>query len=70
MLFVGRNGNTGANMFVAYSRDKVYKDIGTTRQLFIDNDIVAVVKNVTRRQHAPKKHPASPFTKTTAPGRS
>ena len=54
-------------MFVAYSRDKVYKDIGTTRQLFIDDDIVAVVKNVTRRQHTPKKHPASPVYKNDRP---
>ena len=48
-------------MYVAYSEDKVYKDVGTTRQLFIDDDVVAVVKNVTRRQHSPVKHPANPI---------
>ena len=27
-------------MYAAYSRDNVFKDIGTTRQLFIDDDSV------------------------------
>lgn len=54
-------------MFVAYSRDKVYKDVGNTRQLFIDDDVVAVVKNVTRRQHTPRKHPANPIYKNDKP---
>ena len=54
-------------MFVAYSRDQIYKDIGQTRQLFIDDDIVAVVKNLTRRQHTPKKHPNSPVYKNDRP---
>ena len=50
-------------MYLAYSPDKIHKDIGQTRQLFIDDDLVAVVKNVTRRQHTPKKHPANPIIK-------
>lgn len=54
-------------MFVAYTRDKVYKDVGTTRQLFIDDDVVAVVKNITRRQHSPQKHPANPLIKRDRP---
>ncbi len=48
-------------MYVAYSRDTVSKDVGDRRQLFIDNDLIAVVKNVTRRQHTPVKHPANPI---------
>ena len=48
-------------------RDKVYKDVGNTRQLFIDDDVVAVVKNVTRRQHTPRKHPANPIYKNDKP---
>ena len=42
-------------MYIAYSPDKIHKDIGQTRQLVIDDDLIAVVKNVTRRQHAPTK---------------
>ena len=44
-------------MHVAYSRDRTYKDVGTRRQLFIDDDVIAVVKNVTRRLHSPKSIP-------------
>ena len=54
-------------MYVAYSRDTVNKDVGNTRQLFIDDDVVAVVKNVTRRQHTPRKHPANPIYKNDKP---
>ena len=60
-------GIEDSSMFVAYSRDKVYKDVGNTRQLFIDDDVVAVVKNVTRRQHTPRKHPANPIYKNDKP---
>ena len=56
-------------MYVAYSEDKVYKDVGATRQLFIDDDVVAVVKNVTRRQHSPVKHPPTRSSCATNPGR-
>ena len=45
---------------VAYSQDTVFKDVGCTRQLFVDDDVIAAVKNVTRRQHRPAKHPANP----------
>ena len=31
------------------------------RQLFIDDDVIACVRNVTRRQHTPKKHPQNPL---------
>ncbi len=54
-------------MHVAYLPDKVYKDVGTRRQLFIDNDVIAVVKNLTRRQHGPKKHPDNPLIKRDKP---
>ena len=48
-------------MYVAYSEDRLFKEIGNTRQLFIDDDVVAVVKNVTRRRHTPRKHPNNPL---------
>lgn len=48
-------------MFVAYRRDQIFKDVGTTRQLFVDDDVIAVVKNVTRTLHSPKKHPSNPL---------
>src|SRR3990172_7335231 len=54
-------------MYVAYAPDKVYKDVSTVRQLFIDNDVIAVVKNVTRRQHTPKKHPQNPLIRRDQP---
>ena len=47
-------------MHVAYSQDTVFKDVGCTRQLFVDDDVIAAVKNVRRRQHRPAKHPANP----------
>ena len=50
-------------MYIAYSPDKIHKDIGQTWQLVIDDDLVAVVKNVTRRQHTPTKHPDNPMIK-------
>jgi hypothetical protein len=40
-------------MNVAYAADRVYEDVADTRQLFIDDDVIAVVKNVTCRQHTP-----------------
>ena len=54
-------------MYVAYSRDTVNKDVGTRRQLFIDDDVIAVVKNVTRRQHTPVKHPDNRIIKRDKP---
>ena len=54
-------------VYVAYRQDKVYKDIGDTPQLFIDDDIVAVVKNITRRQHWPVKDSANPLIRRDKP---
>ncbi len=54
-------------MHVAYSRDRAYKDVGTRRQLFIDDDVIAVVKNLTRRLHSPKKHSANPIIRRDKP---
>ena len=54
-------------MDVAYTRDKVYKDVGNRRQLFIDDDVIAVVKNVTRRLHSPVKHLKNPIIKRDKP---
>ena len=48
-------------MFIAYDNQRVDKPIGSYRQLFVDDDIIAAVKNVTRRQHTPRKHPANPL---------
>src|SRR3989304_980177 len=57
----------GQIVYVAYSPGTVYKDVGTTRQLFIDDDVVAVVKTVTRRQHTPKKHSGNPLIRRDKP---
>jgi hypothetical protein len=46
---------------VAYRRDRQYKDVGCRRQLFVDDDVVACVRNVKRTQHAPRKHPDNPL---------
>ena len=54
-------------MHVAYSRDTVNKDVGDTRQLFMDDDVIAVVKNITRRQHTPVKHPDNPIIRRDKP---
>ena len=54
-------------MFIAYSRDYVHKEIGTTKQLFVDDDVVASVRNVTRRQHTPRKHPSNPLISNDQP---
>ena len=48
-------------MSVAYSEDQVFKYIGDSRQLFLDNHMVAAVKNLTRRQHTPQKHGSNPL---------
>ncbi|MBM4436036.1 MAG: hypothetical protein FJ029_02115 [Actinobacteria bacterium] len=54
-------------MYLAYRQDQFYKDVGTGRQLFIDDDVVAVVKNVTRRLHRPVKHPLNPLMQRDRP---
>src|SRR3989304_3873162 len=58
----------GQIVYVAYSPGTVSKDVGSRRQLFIDDDVIAVVKNITRRQHSPEKHPANPLIKRDKPG--
>ncbi len=54
-------------MWVAYPEDQRFKSVGDRRQLFIDDDVVAAVKNVTRRQHTPKKHDRNPLIKRDQP---
>ena len=54
-------------MFIAYNNQRVDKPIGSCRQLFIDDDVIAAVKNVTRRQHTPRKHPANPLVERDTP---
>jgi hypothetical protein len=48
-------------MIIAYSREWQYKEIESRRQLFIDDDVVACVRNIKRTQHSPRKHPANPL---------
>jgi hypothetical protein len=52
---------------VAYSPDRFYKDIADTRQLFVDDDVVAFVHNVTRTQHSPVKHHENPLIRRDKP---
>ena len=54
-------------MWVAYSEDQRYKNVDDRRQLFIDDDVVASLKNVTRRQHTPKKHRSNPLIRRDQP---
>ena len=54
-------------MNVAYTRDMMYKSIGNRRQLFIDDDVISAVHNISRRQHTPKKHPANPLIERDKP---
>lgn len=54
-------------MWVAYSEDQRFKNVGNQKQLFIDDDVVAAVKNVTRRQHTPKKHASNPLIRRDRP---
>ena len=48
-------------MYIAYSREFQYKKIENTRQLFVDDDVVACVRNVKRSRHAPQKHGSNPL---------
>ena len=41
--------------FVAYSKESAYKRIDHRKQLFLDNDIIGVVKNVKRSVGEPAK---------------
>ena len=54
-------------MNVAYARDRIYKSIGNRRQLFIDDDVIAAVHNISRRQHTPVKHPENPLIERDKP---
>jgi hypothetical protein len=54
-------------MIIAYSREWQYKEIGSNRQLFFDDDVIACVRNVKRTVHTPKKHPANPLMKRDKP---
>ena len=54
-------------MYFSYSREHAFKEIGQTRQLFIDDDVIASVQNITRRRHSPRKHPANPLLRRDQP---
>lgn len=54
-------GGEGTTLIISYSRDRQYKRIDGRKQLFFDDDVIACVRNVTRTQHRPTKHPANPL---------
>ena len=54
-------------MNVAYAPDRFYKDVADTRQLFVDDDVVAFVHNVTRTQHSPIKRHENPLIRRDQP---
>lgn len=54
-------------LYIAYSEDKLFKDVGSRKQLFIDDDVISFVRNLTRRKHTPKKHPANPLISRSEP---
>ena len=54
-------------MYFSYSREHAFKEVGQTRQLFIDDDVIASVQNITRRRHSPRKHPANPLMRRDQP---
>ena len=54
-------------MYFSYSREHAFKEVGETRQLFIDDDVIASVQNITRRPHSPRKHPANPLIRRDQP---
>jgi hypothetical protein len=54
-------------MVIAYSRERQYKEIGHAQQLFLDDDLVARVRNVKRTLHSPRKHPANPLIQRDQP---
>ncbi len=56
-------------MIIAYAREWQYKDIGSRKQFFVDDDIVACVRNVKRTYHSPRKHPTR-SSSVTCPGKS
>ena len=54
-------------MYYSYSHEHAFKEVGETRQLFIDDDVIASVQNITRRRHSPRKHPANPLMRRDQP---
>ena len=54
-------------MYFSYSREHAFKEVGETRQLFLDDDVIASVQNITRRRHSPRKHPANPLIRRDQP---
>jgi hypothetical protein len=46
---------------ISYSRERQYKRIEDRKQFFVDDDMIACVRNLTRTQHAPVKHPSNPL---------
>ena len=54
-------------MYFSYSREHAFKEIDDSRQLFIDDDVIASVQNITRRRHSPRKHPANPLMRRDQP---
>lgn len=52
---------------IAYSLEKGYKRIGHHKQLFLDDEIVGVVKNIKRTFHEPAKHPQNPLIRQDKP---
>ena len=54
-------------MYFSYSHEHAFKEVGETRQLFIDDDVIASVQNITRRRHSPRKHPANPLMRRDQP---
>ena len=53
--------------FVAYSKESAYKRIDHRKQLFLDNDIVGVVKNVKRSVGEPAKFAGNPVIEQDRP---
>ncbi len=52
---------------ISYSRERQYKRIEDRKQFFFDDDVIACVRNITRTQHEPVKHPANPLIERDRP---
>ena len=53
--------------FIAYSKESAYKRIDHRKQLFLDNDIIGVVKNVKRSVREPAKFSGNPVIEQDRP---
>ena len=53
--------------FIAYSKESAYKRIDHKKQLFLDNDVIGVVKNVKRGVHEPAKFEGNPVIEQDRP---